>query len=170
MKDESVDLIAGSNSYEDRYKKKQKQIEVVCKEYEPFNDVLEDAIENAEVHEREDENISDDEQVNTVSNMDKYAFFDPDRHHSLKNYDIGPDLPETYTRNSKPTCEKYETEVDCSGVHMNDNEFAEHMRTLNKNNMNCIYMLCSNWKKKQNQCTYLLREEVVLEKHVWVVH
>ena len=34
-KNESVDLIAGSNSYEDSYKKKQKQIEVVCKEYEP---------------------------------------------------------------------------------------------------------------------------------------
>ena len=72
-KDESVDLIAGSNSYEDSYKKKQKQI-VVHKEYEPYNDVLEEAIENAELHEREDENISDDEQVNTVSNMDKYAF------------------------------------------------------------------------------------------------
>ena len=76
--------------------------------------------------------------------MDKYAFFDPDRHDSLKNYDIGPDLPETYTSKSKPTCEKYETEVDCSGVHMNDNEYAEHMRTLNKNNMNCVYMLCTN--------------------------
>ena len=73
-KNESIDLIAGSNSYEDSYKKKQKQIEVVCKEYEPYND-LEEAIQNAEVHEREDENISDDEQVNTVSNMDKYAFF-----------------------------------------------------------------------------------------------
>ena len=50
-KDESVDLIAGHNSYEDSYKKKQKQIEVVRKEYEPYNDVLEEAIENAEVHE-----------------------------------------------------------------------------------------------------------------------
>ena len=70
---ESVDLIAGSNSYEDTYKKKQKQIEVVHKEYIPYSDVLEEAIENAEVHERENENINDDEQVNTVSNMDKYA-------------------------------------------------------------------------------------------------
>ena len=81
-KNESVDLIAGSNSYEDSYKKKQKQIEVGHKEYEPYSDVLEEAIENAEVHEREDENISDDEQVNLVSNMDKYAFFYPDRHDS----------------------------------------------------------------------------------------
>ena len=39
-KNESVDLIAGSNSYEDSYKKKQKQIEVVYKEYEPYSDVL----------------------------------------------------------------------------------------------------------------------------------
>ena len=76
--------------------------------------------------------------------MDKYAFFDPDRHDSSKNYDIGPDLPEKYTRKSKPTCEKYETEVDCSGVHMNDSVYAEHMRTLNKNNMNCVYKLCTN--------------------------
>ena len=37
-KNESVDLIAGSKSYEDSYKKKQKQIEVVCKEYEPYSD------------------------------------------------------------------------------------------------------------------------------------
>ena len=59
-------------------------------------------------------------------------FFDLDRHDALKNYDIGPDLPETYIRKSKPTCEKYETEVDCSGVHMNDSEYIEHMRTLNK--------------------------------------
>ena len=83
-KDESVGLIAGRKSYEDSYKKKQKQIEVVHKEYEPYNDVLEEAIENAEVHEREDENINDDEQMNTVSNMDKYAFFDPERHDSFK--------------------------------------------------------------------------------------
>ena len=74
-KNELVDLIGGSKSYEDSYKKKEKQIKVVCKEYEPYNDVLEEAIEKAEVHEREDENISDDEQVNTVSNMDKYTFF-----------------------------------------------------------------------------------------------
>ena len=74
--------IAGSNSYEDSSKKKQKQIEVIHKEYEPYSDVLEEAIEIAEVHEREDENISDDEEVNTVSNMDKYAFFNPDRHDS----------------------------------------------------------------------------------------
>ena len=38
--------------------KKQKQIEVVCKEYEPYSDVIEEIIENAEVHERQDENIS----------------------------------------------------------------------------------------------------------------
>ena len=62
-KNESVDLIAGSKSYEDSYKKKQKQIEVVHKEYEPYIDVLEEAIQNAEVHEREDENINDDEQM-----------------------------------------------------------------------------------------------------------
>ena len=62
----SVDLIAGSKSYEDSYKKKQKQIEVVCKEYEPYSDVLEEAMENAEVHEREDENINDDEPIKTA--------------------------------------------------------------------------------------------------------
>ena len=95
-KNESVDLIAGSKSYEDSYKEKQKPIEVVCKEYEPYNDVLEEAIENAKEHERGDKNINDDEQINAVSSMDKYAFFDPDRHDSLKNYDIGPDLPETH--------------------------------------------------------------------------
>ena len=59
-KNESVDLLAGSKSYEDSYKKKQKQIEVVHKEYEPYSDVLEEAIEIAEVHERKDENINDD--------------------------------------------------------------------------------------------------------------
>ena len=61
MENELVDLIAGHKSYEDSYKKKQKQIEVVRKEYEPYSDVLEEAIENAKVHEREDENINDDE-------------------------------------------------------------------------------------------------------------
>ena len=71
--------------------------------------------------------------------MVKYAFFDLDRHDTLKNNDIGPDLPETHTRKSKPTFEKYETEVDCSGVHVNDNEYIEHMRTLNKKQ----YELCS---------------------------
>ena len=83
-KNESVYLIVGSKSNEDSYKKKQKPIEIVHKEYEPYNDVLEEAIENAEVHERGEENINDDEEINTVSNMDKYAFFDPDRHDSLK--------------------------------------------------------------------------------------
>ena len=73
-KNESVDLIDGSKSYEDSYRKKQKQIEVVYKQYEPYNDVLEEALENAEVHERGDENINDYEEINTVSNIDKYAF------------------------------------------------------------------------------------------------
>ena len=73
-KNESVGLIAGSNSYEDNYKKKQKQIEVVCKEYEPYNDVLEEAIENAEVHERGEEDVNDDEQINAVCNMEKLHF------------------------------------------------------------------------------------------------
>ena len=139
-KNESVDLIAGRKSYEDSYKKKQKQIEVVHKEYGPYNVGLEEAIENTEVHERGHGNINDDEQINTVSSLEKYAFFGPDRCDSLKNYDIGPDLPETYTRKNKPTCEKYETKVDCSGVHMNDNECAKHMRTLNKKQ----YELCIN--------------------------
>ena len=47
-------------------KKKQKQIEVLCKEYEPCSDILEEAIENSEVHERVDEIINDDEQINTA--------------------------------------------------------------------------------------------------------
>ena len=51
-KNESVDFIAGRKSYKDSYKKKQKQVEVVCKEYEPYNDIPEEAIENAEVHGR----------------------------------------------------------------------------------------------------------------------
>ena len=66
LKNESVDLIAVSKSYEDSYKKKQKQIEIVCKEYEPYNDVLEEAIENAEIHERGDENITKDEEIYTA--------------------------------------------------------------------------------------------------------
>ena len=82
-KNESVDLIAGSKSYEDSCKKKLKQIEVVCKEYEPYSDVLEEAIENAEVHEREDENINDDEQKKKHSyQYGQICIFDPDRHDS----------------------------------------------------------------------------------------
>ena len=46
-KNESVDTIAGSESYEDSYKKKQKQFDLVCKEYDPSNDVFEEAVENA---------------------------------------------------------------------------------------------------------------------------
>ena len=142
---ESVDLIAGSKSYEDNYKKKQKQIEVVHKEYEQYNDVLEEAIENAEVHERGDENINDDEEINTVSNMDKYAFLYPDRHDIFKKlWHWTRFTRETFKRKSKPTCEKYETKVNCSGVHITDDEYIQHMRTLNKNNMNCDYMLCTN--------------------------
>ena len=85
---------------------------------------------------------NDDEEKNIVGNMDKYAFFDPDGHDTLKNYDIGPDLPETYTRKSKPACEKYETEVDSRGVHMNDNECIEHIRTPNKKQYElCIHVM-----------------------------
>ena len=67
-------ITAGSKSYEE-LQEKAKLIEVVHKEYEPYNNVLEEAIENVEVHEREDENINDDEEINTVNNMDKYTFF-----------------------------------------------------------------------------------------------
>ena len=43
-KNKPVDLIAGGKSYEDSYKKKQKQIEILHKEYEPYSDVLEEAV------------------------------------------------------------------------------------------------------------------------------
>ena len=97
-------------------------------------------------------------------------FFDPDRHYSLKNYDIGPDLPETYTRKSKPTCEKYETEVDCSGVHMNDNEYAEHMRTLNKKQYElCIHVMQQLEEEAEPMHIYI-EAGAGVGKHVWVVH
>ena len=36
----------------------------------------------------------------------------------------------------------YDTEVDCSGVHMNDNEYIEHIRTLNKKQYElCIHVM-----------------------------
>ena len=101
--------------------------------------------------------------------MDRYAFFDPDRYDSLKNYDIGPDLPETYTRKSKQTCEKYETEVDYSGVHMNDNEYAEHMRILNKKQYElCLYVM--QQLEEAEPMHIFIEGGGGVEKDVWVVH
>ena len=66
-----------------------------------------------------------------------FGFFDPDRDENLKQY-IGTDLG-IGTEKKKLKRKRYQTEVDCSGLHMNNDEYRSIMQMLNNKQYEFVF-------------------------------
>ena len=71
--------------------------------------------------------------------IDKYGFYEPDRDKNLKTYDLATNIKEL--KNKKHTNDdSYGPNVDSSGYNMSDEEYANVMYSLNKEQ----YELCAH--------------------------
>ena len=120
-RDEQSDLLAGSETYKQRYEEIHEAIEEQREIYEPFRDAVdhaEDVVENAE-------NELDDAWDNLAPNTEHMESVEnpqlPDNQHENETYDIGTDLGLNVTRQEDELNLVYE---------IPDNEYREHMRSL----------------------------------------
>ena len=134
-RNEDTDLKGNCDSYKEKYTMHKDDIEKICIHYEKFNEDLEEALENAANKEYEENMSTSGEEVENNT----FGFFDPDHDENLKQYDIGIDLG-IGTKKKKLKRKQYQTEVDCSGLHMNNDEYRSIMQMLN----NKQYELCSH--------------------------
>ena len=97
--------------------------------YERNNDILENAIQEAML---EEEDISNNDTDTNEYLTGEYAFFDPERPIQQQNYDIGYDIGQDVP---------YQTEVDCSGTKISEDEYMKLMQSLNlKQNELCTHV------------------------------
>ena len=88
--------------------------------------------------------------------MDEYAFFDADRPKEQQKHDIGCDMGRSVI---------YQTEVDCAGSKVTDNEYMQLMQSLNlKRSEPCIHVLQAV-DMQMILCTFLLKEVLVWVRH-----
>ena len=76
-------------------------------------------MQNADTDDEED----DTSQQETITNLPDYAYFDPQRDERLLTTDIGNDMGLTL---------HYDNEVDLFGTQMDDKEYEQIMRSLNR--------------------------------------
>ena len=136
-RDEECDLLHDCNSYKEKYILHKEKIERIRKNYEKFHDDLEQVL-GSRVEYDFDDNISVEEQD---MNGGSFGFFDPDRDEKLKRYDISREFPVSKKR-EKMQKKRYETEVDCSDVQMNSDEYHAIMQILNPRQYElCIHIM-----------------------------
>lgn len=155
---EENDLKPEGQTYEQFYKLNSSIIKQVQKKYEHYNDILLDAIETTESAEcRNSDYCDDDVETNVISNYDKYAFFDPDREDNLVNYDIADDIHcKEFGKGNISKAMRYETEVDCSGHKMTNDQYICAMRSLNKNQYElCIHVMHQIECEADQMCIFL---------------
>ena len=87
-RNEETDLKGNCDSCKERYMMHKDDIKKINKQYEKFNEDLEEALENAASKEYEEHISTDGEDIEN----NNFGFFDPDHDENLKQYDIGPDL------------------------------------------------------------------------------
>ena len=122
-KNEATDLKGIYVSFKDSYKAHKKQIVPIQKKYERYNDILEEAVEEADANPDTDDEEDDTLQQETITNLPDYGYFDPERDQRLLTTDIGNDMGLTL---------RYDNEVDLFGTQMDDKEYENIMRSLNK--------------------------------------
>ena len=93
-RDKNVDLLCGYNTYEESYTENQQLIVPLRKQYENFNDVIEESKETQDVTKYDDDqdDIDDSNIMECLSMIDKYGFYDPDRDENLKTYELATDI------------------------------------------------------------------------------
>ena len=122
-KNESTDLKGIYNTFQDSYKAHKQQIIPVQKKYEHYNDILEEAVEEADANADTDDEDDDASQQEIITNLPDYAYFDPQRDERLLTTDIGNDMGLTL---------RYDNEVDLFGRQMDDKEYEQIMKSLNR--------------------------------------
>ena len=95
----------------------------IQKKYECYNDILEEAVEDADANAQSDDEEDDTSQQETITNLPDYGYFDPQRDERLVTTDIGNDMGLTL---------RYDNEVDLFGTQMDDKEYEQMMRSLNR--------------------------------------
>ena len=132
-RDENVDLLCGYNTYEESYTENQQLIVPLHKQYENFNDVIEESKETQDVTKYDDDqdDIDDSNIMECLSMIDKYGFYYPDRDENLKTYDLATDIKQLKNRQHIKH-DSYDPNVDSSGYNMSDEEYTNVMRSLNK--------------------------------------
>ena len=98
-----------------------------------FNDVIEESKETQDVTKYDDDqdDVDDSNITECLSMIDKYGFYDPDRDENLKTYDLATDIKELKNRQHAKD-DSYDPNVDSSGYNMSDEEYANVMCSLNK--------------------------------------
>ena len=122
-KNETEDLKGTYSSYEESYNAHKTDIVPNQKKYECYNDILEEAVEDAEANPDTDDEDDDNSEDMAVTNLPDYAYFDPARDERLLRTDLASDMGLAL---------RYDNEVDLFGTHMNDTEYENIMRSLNK--------------------------------------
>ena len=122
-KNENTDLKGRFKTFQNSYNAKRTQIVPNQKKYECYNDILEEAVEEANANPDTDDEEDDESQQESITNLPDYAYFDPERDERLLRTDIGNDMGLTL---------RYDNEVDLFGTQMNDEEYQQIMRSLNK--------------------------------------
>ena len=153
-RDENVDLLCGYNTYEESYTENQQLIVPLRKQYENFNDVIEESKETQDVTKYDDDqdDIDDSNIMECLSMIDKYGFYDPDRDENLKTYDLATDIKQLKNRQHIKH-DSYDPNVDSSGYNMSDEEYTNVMHSLNKQQ----YELCAHIMNQIDSNTKPLR-------------
>ena len=113
-KNEATDLKGMYNTFQDSYKAHKKQIVPIQKKYEQYNDILEEAVEEADANADPDDEEDDTSQQETITNLPDYGYFDPERDEQLVTTDIGNYMGLTL---------HYNNEVDLFGTQMDEKEY-----------------------------------------------
>ena len=78
-KNETTDLKGIYNTFQASYRAHKQQIVPIQKKYERYNDILEEAVEEADANPDTDDEEDDTSQQETITNLPDYAYFDPQR-------------------------------------------------------------------------------------------
>ena len=102
-KNETTDLKGIYNTFQASYIAHKQKIVPIQKKYEHYNDILEEAVEEADANPDTDDEEDDTSQQETITNLPDYVHFDPQRDERLLTTDVGNDMELTL---------RYDNEVD----------------------------------------------------------
>ena len=145
-RNEHINLNSQNMSFKQKYLLHKAQITKVQIQYEKFADDLSDAVENGEEYVQSCDDCTEEENIATC------GFFDPERAEHLKKYDLGLDMGISNKR-----CKVvYNTDVDCSGLHMNDVEYKDVMQCLNTKQYElCTHVMHKIHDTKEQMCIFI---------------
>ena len=141
-RNELKDLKGRCKSFQEAYTAHKDTIVTIQKKYEHYNDLLEEAVEEADANQDSDDEEDDNCENFTITNLPDYGYFDPERDERLIRTDLGTDMGLNL---------RYENEVDLFGTHMNDQEYDSIMRSLNKKQSEILIHIMEHLKSSDDK-------------------